>query len=175
MTQEESAKATEPEAQPASEREEEKREEENDDKRDGDADDEDYQRALEEEEAEEAVYEETDWDEGGSSQCGYSDSVHSTLMAAGNVVHKVVGAPSQQVRGSMLHIGNWFQEASYAVRDLVRGNHKEMEQDFVETVSSLKANVKRVGSDLSGKEGTTGGGSGSHPDNSLLEESKPED
>mmetsp|Transcript_25378 Transcript_25378/g.39848 ORF Transcript_25378/g.39848 Transcript_25378/m.39848 type:complete len:146 (-) Transcript_25378:307-744(-) len=61
------------------------------------------------------------WDEGGKSDCGYRDSLHDTLMAIGASIHKVVGEPSEKVRKAMKGVGNWFQEASYAARDLKRG------------------------------------------------------
>lgn len=61
------------------------------------------------------------WDEGGKSDCGYRDSFHDTLMAIGASIHKVVGEPSEKVRKAMKGVGNWFQEASYAARDLKRG------------------------------------------------------
>ena len=62
-----------------------------------------------------------EWDEGGRSHCGYSDSVHDTLMAIGETIHRVVGDPGDGAEGVMKGVGNWFQEASYAVRDARRG------------------------------------------------------
>ena len=96
------------------------------------------------------------WDEGGASNCGYSDSVHGALMSAGKVVHSAVGDPSDQVRGSISYIGNWFQEASYAVRDLVRGNHVEMGHDIADTVSILDDDIKRVASETIGDNSVVG-------------------
>lgn len=91
---------------------------------------------------EEEVHEEEDqvqeWDEGGPSHCGYSESVHETLMAVGKGVHTVVGEPSPTVEQGMIKsVGNWFQEASYAVRDFVRGN-KEVSDDASQTFNDLK-------------------------------------
>ena len=90
----------------------------------------------------EEVHEEEDqvqeWDEGGPSHCGYSESVHETLMAVGKGVHTVVGEPSQAVeQGVIKSVGNWFQEASYAVRDFVRGN-KEVSDDASQTFADMK-------------------------------------
>ena len=62
-----------------------------------------------------------EWDEGGKSHCGYSDQVHDTLMLIGESIHKVVGEPSETVHSAMKGIGSWFQEASYAARDVQRG------------------------------------------------------
>uniref|UniRef100_A0A7S2MPR8 Uncharacterized protein n=1 Tax=Helicotheca tamesis TaxID=374047 RepID=A0A7S2MPR8_9STRA len=66
--------------------------------------------------------EERGWDEGGPSHCGYSEMVHNTLMSVGKSVHNVVGDPSESMEKRMKGIGNWFQEASYAVRDCTRGD-----------------------------------------------------
>ncbi|KAL7468741.1 hypothetical protein ACHAXS_008973 [Conticribra weissflogii] len=62
------------------------------------------------------------WDEGGRSDCGYSDGVHETLMSIGEKVFKIVGEPSETLQKRMKGIGSFFQEASYAVRDIKRGN-----------------------------------------------------
>mmetsp|Transcript_43823 Transcript_43823/g.93184 ORF Transcript_43823/g.93184 Transcript_43823/m.93184 type:complete len:140 (-) Transcript_43823:76-495(-) len=61
------------------------------------------------------------WDEGGRSDCGYSDGVHDALMSIGHVMHLLFGEPSESVRGHMAGCGNYFQEVSYAARDLRRG------------------------------------------------------
>lgn len=64
------------------------------------------------------------WDEGGVSDCGYSESIHNTLMNVGETIHRVVGAPtSNHVIKIQKSVGNWFQELSYATRDLIRGDH----------------------------------------------------
>jgi hypothetical protein len=87
---------------------------------------------------EDEIEEETgEWDEGGPSNCGYSLSVHDTLMSAGESVHKVVGDPSEEVEGVMKEVGKWFQEASYAVRDFVRGE-KEVKDDTMEAASEMQ-------------------------------------
>lgn len=91
-----------------------------------------------EEEAHENEEEIQEWDEGGPSHCGYSETVHETLMAVGKGVHTVVGEPSASVeQGVIKSVGNWFQEASYAVRDFVRGN-KEVEDDASQTFNDMK-------------------------------------
>ena len=69
------------------------------------------------------------WDEGGRSDCGYSDGVHDTLMSIGERVYSVLGEPSELLRKRMKGIGSFFQEASYAVRDLKRGNLAVIEKD----------------------------------------------
>ncbi|KAL7476840.1 hypothetical protein ACHAW6_002673 [Cyclotella cf. meneghiniana] len=79
----------------------------------------------------------TRWDEGGRSDCGYGDSVHDTLMSIGSTIHKVVGEPSEAVIETMNQIGNWFQEASYAARDLRQGNMNVGE----ETMQAVKSVV----------------------------------
>lgn len=66
--------------------------------------------------------EDLEWDEGGPSQCGYSEPFHGVLMSAGAAIHRVVGDPGEGVKVGMRRIGNFFQEASYAVRDVVRGD-----------------------------------------------------
>ena len=88
--------------------------------------------------------EEKEWDEGGKSHCGYSEFVHGTLMTVGGAVHKVVGDPSPKVERELKAVGNWFQEASYAARDLVRGNPNDdaeggsgMKEDAWDAVKTL--------------------------------------
>lgn len=66
--------------------------------------------------------EDLEWDEGGPSQCGYSEPFHGVLMSAGAAIHRVVGDPGEGMKVGMRRIGNFFQEASYAVRDVVRGD-----------------------------------------------------
>lgn len=78
-----------------------------------------------------------EWDEGGKSHCGYSDSVHETLMSIGQSIHRVVGEPSEGVQGAMRGIGSWFQEASYAARDLKMGKMNMTE----ETAAAMKSVV----------------------------------
>jgi len=43
-------------------------------------------------------------------------------MSIGKAVHSLFGEPSGQVQEQMRGIGNYFQEASYTVRDFHRGN-----------------------------------------------------
>ena len=88
--------------------------------------------------------EENEWDEGGKSHCGYSEVVHSTLMSVGESVHKMMGEPSPRVEKELKAVGNWFQEASYAARDLF-SSPKEgedssgngMKEDAMEAVKTL--------------------------------------
>ena len=86
--------------------------------------------------------EEAEWDEGGKSHCGYAEVVHSTLMSVGETVHKWVGEPSPDVEKELKAVGNWFQEASYAARDLFRGTKEGeessgMQEDAMDAVKTL--------------------------------------
>jgi hypothetical protein len=86
--------------------------------------------------------EEAEWDEGGKSHCGYSEAVHATLMSVGETVHAVIGEPSPQVEKELKAVGNWFQEASYAARDLFRGPREGeessgMKEDALDAVKTL--------------------------------------
>lgn len=80
-------------------------------------------------ESEEGIEKER-WDEGGRSDCGYSDTVHDTLMAIGGWMHCLFGEPSEEMNDHMKGIGNYFQEASYAVRDFKRGTLEKGEFNF---------------------------------------------
>jgi hypothetical protein len=91
-----------------------------------------------------------EWDEGGPSQCGYHESIHYTLMTVGKSVHRVVGAPSQGMERGMKTVGNWFQEASYAVRDFCRGNKQELGDDASEALSTMKDDAMAVVNDIMG-------------------------
>jgi len=66
--------------------------------------------------------EEAEWDEGGKSHCGYAEAVHNALMSVGETVHGVVGEPDPRIEKELKAVGNWFQEASYAARDLFGKN-----------------------------------------------------
>jgi hypothetical protein len=69
-----------------------------------------------------------------TSNKGYGDRVHNVLISIGSTIHKVVGEPSAAVVDAMNQIGNWFQEASYAARDLKQGNMNMRE----ETMQAVK-------------------------------------
>ena len=110
-------------------------------------------------EEEEGVQE---WDEGGPSHCGYHESVHETLMAVGKGVHTVVGEPSPEVeQGVIKSVGNWFQEASYAVRDFVRGN-KEVSDDASQTFAEFKEGALTA---IMGENSNTAASSAASPGN----------
>ena len=70
-------------------------------------------------------YNKDHWDEGGKSDCGYSEGVHDTLMSLGETFYNVLGEPSEDLQQRMKGIGSYFMEMSYAVRDLQRGNWKD--------------------------------------------------
>jgi hypothetical protein len=91
-----------------------------------------------------------EWDEGGPSQCGYHEAVHYTLMTVGKSVHGVVGAPSQGMERGMKTVGNWFQEASYAVRDFCRGNKQELGDDASAALSTMKDDAMAAVNDIMG-------------------------
>ncbi len=81
-------------------------------------------------ESEEGGIEKERWDEGGRSDCGYSDTLHDTLMTLGSWMHSLFGEPSEELDTHMKGIGNYFQEASYAVRDFKRGTLEKGEFNF---------------------------------------------
>mmetsp|Transcript_8307 Transcript_8307/g.20406 ORF Transcript_8307/g.20406 Transcript_8307/m.20406 type:complete len:190 (-) Transcript_8307:297-866(-) len=117
-------------------------------------DDEDEEHA-EDEEHEEAVKE---WDEGGKSHCGYGDQVHDTLMSIGESIHKVVGDPNDSVQGAMQSIGNWFQEASYAARDLKHGKMDMAEETAAAMKSVVSGDEDDNKEEAEGVEGVEGEG-----------------
>mmetsp|Transcript_27735 Transcript_27735/g.38998 ORF Transcript_27735/g.38998 Transcript_27735/m.38998 type:complete len:157 (-) Transcript_27735:192-662(-) len=88
---------------------------------------------------------EKEWDEGGPSHCGYSEGVHDTLMSVGKSVHAVVGDPSDSTRKEIKGVGNWFQEASYAVRDFFSGkNDTGLAEDSRDAISVLMGTKKEA-------------------------------
>ena len=95
----------------------------------------------EEDEEEEDHEEVKAWDEGGPSDCGYGETVHQTLMNVGAKVHGVVGDPGEKISTVQKSIGNWFQELSYATRDIVRGE-KDLKQDAADAVKTLMSGGK---------------------------------
>jgi len=112
------------------------------------SDDEEHDPEEEDEEQEEEV-EVKEWDEGGKSHCGYGEGVHETLMSIGQSIHKVVGEPNEKVQNAMDTVGNWFQEASYAARDLRRGK--------MDVKGELKSVVTGDGEENNDEEGGEGG------------------
>jgi len=76
------------------------------------------------------------WDEGGPSDCGYHQQVHESFMAAGAAVHSLVGDPSHPTRKWQTTVSNWFQEMSYAARDLLRGE-EHLATDAQKAVETL--------------------------------------
>ena len=99
--------------------------------------------------------EEAEWDEGGKSHCGYSEVVHSTLMSVGETVHNMVGDPSPRVEKELKAVGNWFQEASYAARDLLGGAQEGdeerssgMGEDAMDAVKTLLRGGSKEGKDM---------------------------
>ena len=101
----------------------------------------------EEDEEEEEEVHVKEWDEGGKSHCGYGDSVHETLMSIGKSIHSVVGEPNETVHNAMDTVGNWFQEASYAVRDLQRGKMNVGEEASAALKSVVASEEKEGGED----------------------------
>ena len=85
------------------------------------------EQVVEEEEEEEEYnnnnnyYDKDRWDEGGLSDCGFSILCHETLMSIGGCMHHIFGEPSDKMSRNMKGVGNYVQEASYAVRDFRRG------------------------------------------------------
>lgn len=78
------------------------------------------------------------WDEGGSSDCGYSETFHSVFMSVGQGIYGLVGSPSDNLHTIQKSIGNWFQELSYATRDIVRGeNAEDMQEDAATAMRTL--------------------------------------
>jgi len=132
-------------------------------------DDHDDHEDDDEEENEEVIKE---WDEGGKSHCGYGDSVHETLMSIGESIHKVVGEPSEGIDKAMKGVGNWFQEASYAARDLQRGK-----MDVAEEAAGVMKTMVSGDEDDNKEEGeeTKGSEDGEEKLEPLQEEPSKED
>jgi len=103
---------------------------------DEDMSDDDNDHDDHEENEEEQNNVESTWDDGGPSDCGYHEQIHSSFMAAGEAVHELVGPPTQPTRTWQTQVGNWFQELSYAARDLLRGE-KHLATDAQNAVHEL--------------------------------------
>jgi hypothetical protein len=88
----------------------------------------------EEEEQEDAPAKE--WDEGGKSHCGYNEVFHDAIMKIGETIHNIVGDPNDTVHSAMKGIGNWFQEASYAARD-VREGKMDVAEETAQAIKSM--------------------------------------
>ena len=113
--------------------------------------------------------EDLEWDEGGPSQCGYSEPIHGVLMSAGAAIHRVVGDPGEGMKVGMRRIGNFFQEASYAVRDVVRGDagvKDDARNAWKEMVGAHEGEGEGPADDEEGKENdgaATGAAAGTSP------------
>ena len=81
-------------------------------------------------------------------------------MKIGETIHKVVGEPNDRVYSAMKGIGNWFQEASYAARDVKQGKMDVAE----ETVQAIKSMVSGDDDDKRDGDGGDGTGANDHYD-----------
>jgi hypothetical protein len=82
-------------------------------------------------------------------------------MKIGESIHKIVGDPNDTVHSAMKGIGNWFQEASYAARDVKQGKMDVAQ----ETVQAIKSMVTRDEDDTKNLASGDGTGAGMHADN----------
>ena len=112
----------------------------------------DEEHDPEEDEEQEEEVEVKEWDEGGKSHCGYGEGVHETLMSIGQSIHKVVGEPNDKVQNAMDTVGNWFQEASYAARDLRRGK-MDVKGELKSVVTGDGENNDEEGAGEGGEDG----------------------
>mmetsp|Transcript_30613 Transcript_30613/g.34911 ORF Transcript_30613/g.34911 Transcript_30613/m.34911 type:complete len:146 (+) Transcript_30613:54-491(+) len=53
----------------------------------------------------------------GKSDCGFSDTVHDTLMAAGKAIHNLVGEPHSIVESAMKETGDFVKDTAVALHD----------------------------------------------------------
>lgn len=97
-----------------------------------------------------------EWDEGGKSHCGYNDYIHDALMLIGERIHKVVGNPNEQVRSAVKGIGNWFQEASYAARD-VRQGKMDVGEETADAIKNIVTGEEAEGDKRDGGDASDGG------------------
>mmetsp|Transcript_43537 Transcript_43537/g.63891 ORF Transcript_43537/g.63891 Transcript_43537/m.63891 type:complete len:163 (+) Transcript_43537:111-599(+) len=65
------------------------------------------------------------------SDCGFSDTVHDSLMSIGKSMHGCIGEPSDSVERSMLNFGNVVQEVSISWQDFMNGKAKKENEDLV--------------------------------------------
>ena len=94
------------------------------------------------------------WDEGGQSDCGYSETVHETLMSVGKCMYSLFGEPGDKLHGKMKGIGSYFQEASYAARDWKRGDLKK--EEVGELVKDLTRDQDEDDDEVEEDEGSLG-------------------
>jgi hypothetical protein len=73
----------------------------------------------------------------GRSDCGFTDSIHDALMAAGQVVHRLVGEPSGLTEGVMKETGDFVKDTAVALHDLGNADASLLQEETNELVKMM--------------------------------------
>lgn len=80
---------------------------------------------------------ESDTFQGAKSDCGFADSIHETLMAAGQAVHSVFGEPHVLVEGAMKETGDFVKDTAVALHDFSNADGSILKEETSELVRMM--------------------------------------
>mmetsp|Transcript_19426 Transcript_19426/g.29196 ORF Transcript_19426/g.29196 Transcript_19426/m.29196 type:complete len:146 (+) Transcript_19426:63-500(+) len=73
----------------------------------------------------------------GKSDCGFTDTIHDTLMAAGAAVHSLIGEPPSVVQGAMKETGDFVKDTAVALNDLKNADRSIIEEETHELLKMM--------------------------------------
>ena len=92
--------------------------------------------SLPDDESVESV-ESTDRFQGLQSDCGFGDSMHEALMAAGKAVHSIVGEPPSMLRFAMSETGDFVKDTAVAMHDLSQADGGIINEETHELIKMM--------------------------------------
>lgn len=87
----------------------------------------------------------------GRSDCGFTDSIHDALMAAGQAVHRLVGEPNDLAEGVMKETGDFVKDTAVALHDLGNADASLLKEETNELVKMMTSKEEGVGPEDEGK------------------------
>mmetsp|Transcript_1381 Transcript_1381/g.2094 ORF Transcript_1381/g.2094 Transcript_1381/m.2094 type:complete len:140 (-) Transcript_1381:169-588(-) len=73
----------------------------------------------------------------GKSDCGFSDSIHESFMAAGAAVHSLIGEPHDLVQNAMKETGDFVKDTAVALHDLKNADRSIIEEETQELLKMM--------------------------------------
>lgn len=82
----------------------------------------------------------------GKSDCGFTDSIHDVLMAAGQAVHRLVGEPNDLTEGVMKETGDFVKDTAVALHDLGNADASLLKEETNELVRMMTSKEESLNS-----------------------------
>mmetsp|Transcript_20871 Transcript_20871/g.34496 ORF Transcript_20871/g.34496 Transcript_20871/m.34496 type:complete len:131 (+) Transcript_20871:58-450(+) len=93
----------------------------------------------------------------GKSDCGFSDTIHDALMAAGQAVHRIVGEPNDLAEGVMKETGDFVKDTAVAMHDLGNADASLLKEETNELVKMMTSKDETVTPEDEAKADLSGG------------------